>query len=150
MIMSNEPQNTNLPERRQSDPKKSIVLGNIREIPLDGLPEEVIQELRKDYAKGVIDVNNLAMKYGVETQALAATLRNMSQETLTASKENTHITITRTQEDSLGKTEVIMGNTETAKKGKLTRSQSGLPDYTLAYIIAAVVVIIILALIVKR
>ena len=145
----NTDESRNLPERRP-DSKKSIVLGNIREIGLEGLSEEAVQELRREYAKGMIEVNALALKYGVETQALAAALRNMSQETVTASKENTHITMTRTQEDSLGKTEVIMGNTETARKGKLTRAQSGLPDYTLAYIIAAVVIVIILALLLRR
>ncbi len=146
---ADESENRNLPERRV-DTKKSIVLGNIKEIPLEGLPEEVVVELKREYAKGMIDVNVLAVKYGVETQALAAALRNMSQETVNATRENTSITITRTQTDTLGKTEVIMGNTETAQKGKLTRSQSGLPDYTLAYIIAAVIIVIILALLLRH
>jgi hypothetical protein len=74
----------------------------------------------------------------------------MSQEAVSATKDNTHITITRTQTDTLGKTEVIMGNTDTAKKGKLTRAQSGLTDYTLAYIIAGAIVIIILAIVMKK
>jgi hypothetical protein len=146
---ADESQGSNLPERR-SDPRKSIRLGNISEIGLEGLPDDVAQQLRADFVKGMIDVNLLAVKYGVETQALAAALRNLSEETVTAIKEGSHITITRTQEDSLGKTEIITGNTETAKRGKLTRVQSGLPDYTLAYIIGAVVVVIILALLLKQ
>jgi hypothetical protein len=146
-FMSDE--NSNLPERRSGTPQ-SIVLGNIKEISLAGLPENVVQELRREYAKGMLDVNVAAMKYGVETQALAAVLRNMSQETAAATKDNTAITITRTQQDTLGKTEVIMGNTDTARKGKLTRSQAGLPDYTLAWIVAGVIVIIILAIIMKH
>jgi hypothetical protein len=144
----NDEHQSNVPARRNEG--QSIVLGNVKEISLAGLSDDVVAELRREYAKGLIDVNTLANKYGVETQALASALRNMSQETANATKEGTAITITRVQEDSLGKTEVIMGNTETAQKGKLTRSQAGLPDYTLAYIIAAVVIVIILALLLRR
>jgi hypothetical protein len=130
---------------------QSIVLGpSAKEIPLDGLPPEVAIELRREHAKGMIDVNTLAHKYGLETQVLATALRTLSQETVSATKEGIAITATRLQEDSLGKTEVIMGNTETAQKGKLTRAQSGLQDYTLAYIVGAVIVVIVLALLLRN
>jgi hypothetical protein len=141
-------ENTNLPTRRPE--RQSIVLGNVKEIPLDGLSPETIEELKKEHAKGLIDVNTLANKYGIETHALASVLRNMAQETVNATKDNTAITMTRVQEDSLGKTEVIMGNTETAKKGKLTRSQAGLDDHTIAYIVGAVIIVVILALLLRH
>ena len=38
------------------------------------------------------------------------------------------ITITNSKDDSIGRTEVIMGNTDEAAKGKLSRSAKGLPD----------------------
>ena len=144
----NKDENNSLLARRGE--AQSIVLGNVKEIQLAGLSSEAIEELKKEHARGLIDVNTLAMKYGVETQALASVLRNMSQETASATKENTAVTITRMQEDSLGKTEVIMGNTETAKRGKLTRAQSGLPDHTIAYIIGAIIIVIILALLLRH
>lgn len=146
--MSNEHQNSNLPARR--DEPRKLVLTPTNEISLEGLSPEATQQLLADHARGMSEVAILAAKYGVETKVLATALRNMSDETVNATKENTHITVTRFQEDSLGKTEVIMGNTEAAKKGKLTRSQAGLPDYTFAYIIAAVVIVIVLALLLKR
>ncbi len=146
--MSNERENSNLPARR--DQPNSLDLTPTNQISLEGLPPEVVQQLRAEHIKGMSEVAILAAKYGVETKALANVLRNMSDETVNAAKENVQITATRFQEDSLGKTEVIMGNTDAAKKGKLTRSQAGLPDYTLAYIIAAVVIVIFLALLLKR
>ena len=54
------------------------------------------------------------------------------------------------KEDSLGRTEVIVGNTEAARKGKLTRSQTGFGDNITLWVvlagIAAVVIVLVAAL----
>jgi len=124
----------------------SISLGQKAELSLEGLSEDDVRELRKEHAKGMLRINEKANELGVEGLALRDSLRTMTDETEKASRDGIAVTMTRTTNDSLGRTEVIMGNTDAAQKGKLSRSQAGGKDYTLFYIGAAALIIIVVAI----
>ena len=57
------------------------------------------------------------------------------------------MTVTHTQTTAVGRTEVIMGNTETAGKGKLTRTQTGNEtNWTPYYIFAAIAAVVLIVI----
>lgn len=114
--------------------KVSLPLGSSAELDLSALPEEERVALQVEYARGMIDVNKRAQELGVDVQALDRTLRSMAETTQEVSANDDAVTVTHTQESSIGRTEVIMGNTEQAIKGRLTKSQTGDRDW-LPYLI---------------
>ena len=59
----------------------------------------------------------------------------MANQTEQVSKAGDSVTISHAHTSTLGRTEVLMGNTEKAAKGKLSRSQTGEDDNTMKYVI---------------
>ena len=109
--------------------KVSLPLGTSAELDLSALPEEQRVALHVEYSRGMIDLNRKAQELGVDVQALDRTLRSMAEVTQEVSASDDAVTVTHTQETSIGRTEVIMGNTEQAVKGRLTKSQTGERDW---------------------
>jgi len=126
-----------------------IPLGRTANLSLDGLSAAQRAEIRLEHAKAVVRLQGKADEMAIEAQALRVHLDTMGNAATDANRNEIAITMTRTQNDSLGRTEVIMGNTETAAKGKLNRSQAGQKDLTLVYIVVAAIVAIVIALIVN-
>ena len=98
--------------------EKFIRLGqNIAQIDLSGLTQEQIQELKVKHADRLIDVNVRAADLVTDVQALRASLETMAGVTNEiASQEGQAITIKHKQRNQLGETEVVIGNTEDARK----------------------------------
>jgi hypothetical protein len=117
---------------------------------LTGLTEEQSQALQMKYAEGILDINKKAHEMKVDVAALEHALGTMSEQTKKVSEAGDSVTITHSQSNPLGRTEVIMGNTDNAARGRLSRSQVGDKDNTLMYVIIGAVVIIIVALILAR
>jgi hypothetical protein len=140
-----EIQNASLPAKTG---EKIIHLGNVPMIDLTGLTEEQIQEVKKKQADVMIDVQKKMAELGIDTQALAKKLETMAEHTKSLAESGSSITITSTSNDTIGRTEIIIGTSDAAKKGKLTRSQTGEKDYTLVWVGLAVFVIIIVMIIV--
>lgn len=105
-----------------------LLLGGSVEIDLSVLPQDQRVALQVEYAKGMIDLERRAKEIGVDVLALDRTLRTMAETTHAVSASKDAVTITNTQDNSLGRTEIIMGNTEHAMKGRLTKSQTGERD----------------------
>ena len=105
--------------------KKILDLSNQNEIDLSGLPDETRIELQKKFFEGQIENKQKAIELVVDVQAMGEKLNIMGEQTKVASESGATITITNTKEDSAGRTEIIMGNSEAAQKGKFTRSQQG-------------------------
>ena len=133
-----------------SSPSDLIPLGNASQISLGGLTEAQKQQIRMQYAEKMVSLNMKAQELGIEAQALDAHLRNMGAAAVDATRNDIAVTMTRTTNDSLGRTEIIMGNTETAAKGKLSRSQEGQRDLTLVYVVVAAIVVILVAVIINK
>ncbi len=108
------------------------------------LPEEQREELLVDYMKGMLDVSQKAQELKIDADALKRTLDDMSNITRDASESGSAVTITHTQTSTVGRTEVIMGNTGRAKSGKLSKSQTGETDWTPYYIFAGILALVVI------
>lgn len=127
----------------------SLSLGHetLFDLNLEGLPEETQIELRTRHAEGVIELQKRAIESRIDGNAVEQRLRDITDNVAKATADQSAATVTGTYNDRMGRTEVIMGNTETAQKGKLSRSQRGESNNTLLYVGIAVGAIIILAII---
>jgi len=130
-------------------PSEDIIqVGQTGEVlDLRGLTDEQKQELKTKYLEAMIEVGRKAAEVGVDTRALDEKLGTMAEHTRAVSESGGSITITSTQDDTIGRTEIIMGDSEAAKKGKLSRSQTGERDLTWVWIGLAAFVIIVIAII---
>lgn len=126
-----------------------IQLGSTEFLDLSGLKEEEISELKRQHAQGMIDISKKAAEMGVDVQALDNTLRSFVDQTNKATQDGSHSTITHTQTTSIGRTEVVVGNTETAQKAKMTRSALGQKDITIAVVIIGAIALVIVAMILR-
>lgn len=120
--------------------------GRLTSLDLDGLPEETKIELRKKHAEGLLDLEKKAIESGIDTAAVRKRMDDMN-DTVNKADPDSAVTVTGSYSDKLGRTEVIMGNTDKARKGKLDRSQKGESDNTLLYVGMIVGGIILLAII---
>ena len=141
---------TNDPGRNivpQSTPASSVVtLGPMPTIDISFLPEAQRDQLMTEYAKGVLDVAKKAHELHVDVGVLKDTLDHLAEATKSVSESGNAVTITHSRTTKVGRTEIKMGNTDEAKSGKMSRSQTGDQDWTPYYVIGAIIAIIVLAI----
>ena len=128
-------------------PGSVIQLGPNTHIDLSGLTTEQQQQLKMKHAEAMIGVNRKAQELVADAGALNHSLGTMAHHTGEVAAAGHDVTITHTQDSSLGRTEIIMGTSEAAKKGKLTRSQTGQPDNTILFVGLAFGVVIIIIIV---
>ena len=131
-----------------AEPRGMLAFSDKGNLDLSGLSEDQVNALRLQYAEGMIEVRKKASELQVDVEALDFTLRSLTTQTESASRSGVSITATHAQETTLGRTEVILGNTDRAAKGKLTRLQSGSDDQQLLYVVLLVGAIIAGALLI--
>ena len=130
----------------------SIISISQSEIDLVDLPQEAKDELKAEMARKMIDNADRQVQMGQDVQALSASLQTMSTASVQMSEQGLTMTISNTKDDNLGRTEILIGNSDTAQRGKLTRTQSGgglpasLPAALLIGGLIAAVTIIMLAI----
>lgn len=112
---------------------------------LSMLPEEQRNALIEEHTRGMLDINRKATEMHVDVAALNAALGTVSSTTLQAAKDGNSVTASHTQTTSIGRTEVIMGNTDAARVGKLTKSQTGEFNWTPIYVIIGIIALVIIA-----
>ena len=124
-----------------TDPKMPMKVGltDGRELDLSGLPEEERKALLSEYYKGTLDIDRKARQMGMDTMIIKKNLDDFVETTRQANADNTSITLAHTQDSSVGRTEVIMGNSDRAQSGKLTKSQTGQTDWTPLYVIGGLI-----------
>jgi hypothetical protein len=76
---------------------------------------------------------------------LRSTLDQLAHTTREVSDGGNAVTVTHTQTTKIGRTEIKMGNTEEAKSGRLTSSQTGERNWTPYYIFAGIVAVVLIA-----
>ena len=123
----------------------SIPLGPKTTMDLSWLPEEERRALLREYTGGMLDISRKAQELHVDVGALDATLQSLTGTTKQASEQGDAITLTHTHTSSVGRTEVIMGNTDRAQSGKLTKSQTGEKDWTPYYVIGGLIAAVLIA-----
>lgn len=125
--------------------KIDLTLGTSMDI--SWLPESERKVLLANYTEGILDISRKAQELHVDSAALKKTLDDLSVTTKEVSESGNSVTVSHTQTTSVGRTEVIMGNTQQAQSGKLSKSQTGEKDWTQYYIFGgALALIIIVAL----
>ena len=114
-------------------------------IDLGTLSQEQQNALVSEYMRGQLDIQQKAAQMHVDVNAFKNMLDVMAQKTRDiAAQEGTSVTMSHTQESSVGKTEVIMGNTQQAASGRLTRTMAGERNYMLVYVFLGVVAVLVL------
>ncbi len=130
----------NLPTRVPS----SVPLGPSASLDLSWLPEDKRAELLREYSRGVLDISRRAQELHVDVGALKATLNTMTETTRAVSDDGNAVTISHTQTTAVGRTEIMMGNTDKARTGKLSRSQTGERDWTPVYVIIGIIALVLI------
>jgi hypothetical protein len=125
-------------------------LGALTQIDMTGIPPDVVAELRRQYASGMIDLTKKAQELKIDNASLAMLLDSFNTEASKATQSNVSMTATHTQTTAIGRTEVVIGNTDRAASGKLSSSAIGVPDRTLWVIGIIAGAAIIIALLVSR
>lgn len=139
---------SNLPA---NNPSAHISIPSVLEgIDTSNLTPQQKNELEATAAKDHIEFVKRARELGLDSQALHANLSTFSTSAREMAEHGVSTTITNTRDDGLGRTEIIVGNTEQAKRGKLSRSQIGDPDRTLLWMGFALVVLIVIAVVVTK
>lgn len=123
---------------------KSLKLTQSDVLDLSGLSDSQISELRLQHAKGLLSLQQKAQEMKIDVAALDASLNSFNDQTSKATQAGTSATIQHSQTTSIGRTEVIIGNTDRAAAGKMSRSAVGEKDRTLIIIgIIAVAVVLV-------
>ena len=114
-------------------------------IDLGSLSQDQQNQLVMEYMRGTLDINKRAAQMHVDVNAFKNMLDVMATKTRElAEQEGTSVTMQHTQETSVGRTEVIMGNTAQAASGKLTRTMAGERNLTWLYVVGGALVVLIL------
>ncbi len=114
-------------------------------IDVSNLSEDAIKALEGKHAANMVELQAMAQKklidLGTTEKKLSTFTRNVGE----MSEKNISATITNVSEDSLGRTETIIGNSEHAQKGLLSNRQAGQKDNTMMYVIIGAIVVVMLA-----
>ena len=102
-------------------------------------------QLISDHTKGMLDLARTAQKLHIEVGALKVALATLSDNTIDVARSGNSVTTSHVQTSSNSRTEVLMGNTPAAGRGKLTASQTGARDWTPYYIFAGLIALVLIA-----
>lgn len=115
------------------------------DLVFNSLSDEQRNTLIMEYMRGNLDVGKKASQMKVDVDAFQNMLDAMANKTRELSaQENTSVTMSHTQETSVGRTEVIMGNTAQAASGKITRTMAGERNMTPIYVVVGIIALLIL------
>lgn len=142
--MADSDRDSNLPASRTTAVPTVIPLGPTTSIDLAWLSENERKELLKGYVGGVLDINRKAAELQVDVVTLKNTLTALADTTRQVSQDGNDVTITHSNKTNIGTTTVVMGNTEEAKKGKISGQQMGDRNWTPIYIIGGLIAVVLI------
>jgi hypothetical protein len=132
-----------LPAIRPNSTPASVSLSPTVALDLSWLPEDKRAALLEEHARGMLAISRKAQEMHVDVAALTVALGAVSNATLQATKDGNSATASHTHTTSNSRTEIIMGNTDAARVGKLTKSQTGETNWTPIYIIIGIIAVVI-------
>lgn len=141
--MADEPRDLAQPK---SGVPTSISLSPSTSLDLSYLSEHERKALLTDYTKGMLDISHKASELHVDVGTLRSTLDTLAGTTKKVTEDGNSVTVSHTQTTAIGRTEINMGNTDAARSGKLTKSQTGQRDWTPIYVIAGLVALVFIAI----
>ena len=130
---------------KQSDSlPESISLTDGTNLSLKGLNEEQKQALVMKYAGSMLDLQKKANENSIDAQGIRNQIDSHIDQSNKATQDGNSATISYTHDSSLGRTEALIGNTDRAAGGKLSKSATGEKDNTIMIItIIAVAAVLI-------
>ena len=147
--MNDEKENKNIVISNNNVPSK-INLSPTAEMDISFLTEDERKVLLKGHIEGMLNISRKAQELHVDSASLKKTLEDLSDATKDVTEGNNAVTITHTQTTNIGRTEIMMGNTEKAYSGKFSKSQTGEKDWTPYYVFGGVIVLIIMMLMIGK
>jgi len=123
----------------QGQPVRSLRLGQQEELDLSNLTDREAGEIEAYAHKKTIDRDDRLQRLKEDLTVTAAQIQTFTKAVGDTNAQNASVTITNTKDDSLGRTEMIFGNTDAARAGKLSRSQTGLGDNAKVWILLAII-----------
>lgn len=94
--------------------KQVIDLSANNLLDVSGLDDESKRQIQIKANDAKIDLLKKAQEANIDIQGTKVNLDNLNDAVKDATREGTSITVTHTQTTSVGRTEVVMGNTERA------------------------------------
>lgn len=154
--MSDSSEKESEPEKARSDlavqpevalPAKTLDLGKQDSLDLSSLTAEQKSQIALKANEAQIDLKVKAQEASIDVQALDTNLTNINSAAKDATSAGVSFTATHTETSTTGRTEVVIGNTEKAASGKISRSAQGLSDNTTKLALIAAIFIATIALI---
>lgn len=142
--MTEESKDTQLQKTSGSSVPSRIDLSPSTSMDISWLSESERKALLIDYTKGILNIGRKAQELHVDSAALRKTLDDLAATTKEVSDSGNAVTVSHTQTTSVGRTEVIMGNTQHAQSGKLSKSQTGEKDWTPHYIFGGILALVVI------
>jgi len=139
-LQSVEPVVANVPAERAINLAQNDVLD------LSGLNDSQIAEIKRQHADGMVSVQVKAAEMKLDVTALDAALTSFTDQTAKASQAGAHATIQHSQTSSIGKTEVVIGNTDRAAAGKINSGSTGHLRTLLVVAAVAIVIVVLVGL----
>jgi maltoporin len=121
-------------------------LGDSQYLDISKLTVDQQQAVSLKLQEAKIDLAKKAEEAKIDLQITKVQVDNLMDSSNDANKTGTSFTATHSQDTSIGRTEVVVGNTERAAAGKMSRSGAGQDDISMKAIICVGIVIILLAI----
>ena len=135
---------------KTEESKQVVDLSSNNVLDVSGLDNDAKQQIQVKANEAKIALMQKAQEANIDIEGTRITLDNLNASVRQSTQDGTSITATHTQTTSVGRTEVVMGNTEKAASGKISRSGAGLEDNSTKLLIIGGVIAIIVALIVAN
>lgn len=103
----------------------NINLTDMGNLDLSTLDESQRSHITSKFAESKVDLAKKAQQMNIDLSATRTNLGDLTSTVRDATTDGTSVTITHSQTTSLGRTEIVMGNTERAAKGKMSRTGTG-------------------------
>ena len=116
-------------------------------LDVSDLSEENQQIIQLKAQEAKLELKKKAGEALLDIQGTKANLDTFNQSVKEGTESGTHVTLTHTQTTSTGRTEVVMGNTDKAASGKISRSGAGLKDNQMTFVIIGAIVVVIVAIV---
>lgn len=137
-------------EKSDDQEPQMIDLGSLGKVKISDLPENERNALLTEHAKNLMQIHKKGHDIKLDSDGLNKTLDGMTDTAKSAKENDTSATISHTQTSELGRTEVMIGNTNKANEGKFSNSQTGEKDLTPFYVFGGIVAIVIIFALMKN